>query len=347
MKVAPVIIALKGRGVVPELVHTGQHYDATMSKAFFEDLNLPAPDENLGVGSGTQAEQTANVLLAYEQHLLESKPDIVVVVGDVNSTLAASLAAAKLGIPVAHIEAGLRSRDWSMPEEINRVLTDRLSRWLFTPSADADENLIAEGIEPARIHRVGNVMIDTLLRLLPRAQRRQETLLDTMGMKAQSYALMTMHRPSNVDGIGDLQNTLDSAGRVGALLPVLFPVHPRTRKQLEATSLAIPDGVIVIDPLGYIDFLALMAASRLVLTDSGGIQEETSVLGIPCLTLRPNTERPITCTLGTNQVVGTDPDAVQTAAEGALGQGRHPATIPLWDGHTAERIAGILTSDLG
>lgn len=342
MKVAPVIVALRAAGVIPELVHTGQHYDHVMSKAFFEDLDLPRPDVNLGIGSGSQAEQTARVLVAFEKHLLLTKPDLVAVVGDVNSTLAAALAAAKLGIPIAHIEAGLRSGDWTMPEEINRVLTDRLSYWLLTPSEDANENLSAEGIEADRIHHVGNVMIDTLLRLLPAARARQTAVLAELGLEPDSFAVMTIHRPSNVDHRGALERSLDAAGRVAKMLPIVFPVHPRTRKHHEEAGLQWPDGLTAVEPLGYLDFLALMDASRLVLTDSGGIQEETSVLGIPCLTLRANTERPITCHLGTNRVVGTDPFVVEEAAQKALSESRNPATIPLWDGHAAERVAAVL-----
>ena len=306
MKVGPVMKALAGHAQV-ELVHTGQHYDDRMSSNFFRDLAIPQPDINLGVGSGSHAEQTAGVLIAYEEHLMRRRPDAVVVVGDVNSTLAAALAAAKLGIPVAHIEAGLRSRDWSMPEEINRVLTDRLSQWLFTPSADADENLLAEGIDPSRIHLVGNVMIDSLLSVLPTARSSFPDLSVKYGLSSKGYAVLTLHRPSNVDAEPNLRAILEGVSKIGENLPVLFPVHPRTRAQLEALDIRLGDGIRLLEPLGYVDFLALLDQAALVLTDSGGVQEETSVLGVPCLTLRPNTERPITCEMGTNQVVGIDP----------------------------------------
>jgi UDP-N-acetylglucosamine 2-epimerase (non-hydrolysing) len=269
----------------------------------------------------------------------------VVVVGDVNSTLAAALAAAKLTIPVAHVEAGLRSRDWTMPEEINRVLTDRLSDWLFTPSPDADANLLREGIEEKRIHLVGNVMIDSLTRLLPRARTRSERLRSELGLQ-QRYAVATAHRPGNVDEEANLLRLLDALADVARRLPVVFPVHPRTRDRIHNLGFLPPESLKLTEPLGYLDFLSLLSGSALALTDSGGVQEETSVLGIPCLTLRPNTERPITCEIGTNRVVGTDPATVVTAAYQALDQEWHPAQIPLWDGHSAERIAAVLLRDL-
>ena len=344
MKVAPVVASLPED--TWELVHTGQHYDPTMSDAFFRDLGLPSPDVSLGVGSGTHGEQTAGVLMAYEKHLLSSRPDAVVVVGDVNSTLGAALAAAKLNIPIAHVEAGLRSWDWSMPEEINRVLTDRLSQWLFTPSADADANLEAEGIPAERIHLVGNVMIDTLSRLLPQARRRYPEVAQRLGLPDPPFAVLTMHRPNNVDDAKSLSRVLEGINAVANMIPVVFPVHPRTRHRLSEFGVQPISKVFVTEPLGYLDFLAIFDTASLVLTDSGGIQEESSVLGIPCLTLRENTERPITCELGTNVVGGADPDAIIRGAEAALERERQPADIPLWDGKAAERIARILIDAL-
>lgn len=328
-----------------ELVHTGQHYDSAMSKTFFEDLALVEPDVNLGVGSGSHAEQTAGVMVAFERHLAAINADAVIVVGDINSTLAVSLTSAKLGVPVAHVEAGLRSRDWSMPEEINRVVTDRLSTWLFTPSADADANLLAEGIPPERIHLVGNVMIDTLLAHLPKAEPRLPQLRSTLGLDAD-YALLTLHRPSNVDDRSTLSELMAAIGEVSDLLPVLFPMHPRTNQRLNEMGINIPERIIRVDPFGYLDFLALMSDARLVLTDSGGIQEETSVLGVPCVTLRDSTERPITCTLGTNTVVGIGRSEIVSCSLAALGKSWQPADIPLWDGRASERVGQVLVKSL-
>jgi UDP-N-acetylglucosamine 2-epimerase (non-hydrolysing) len=342
MKVGPVLRPLEGRASV-ELIHTGQHYDHAMSQSFFADLGLPEPDINLGVGSGSHAEQMAGVMTTFERHLSQSLADAVVVVGDVNSTLAAALVAAKLLVPVAHVEAGLRSRDWSMPEEVNRVLTDRLSTWLFTPSEDGDANLIAEGIEKDRISFVGNVMIDTLFEHLPEARARSSRLRESLDLPGD-YALLTLHRPSNVDEMEQLMGLLGAIGRIGTDCPVVFPVHPRTRAQLAEHGL--PPSIRAVDPYGYIDFLGLLSSAALALTDSGGIQEETSVLGVPCLTLRHNTERPITVDLGTNRVVGTDPATIVAAASDALSRSWSPAEIPLWDGMAGERIAEVLVTDL-
>ena len=303
MKAGPVVAALEGRFDV-DLVHTGQHYDRNLSGAFLDDLGMPEPHVNLGIGSGTHAVQTAGVLVAFEKYLLERSPDAVLVVGDVNSTLAAALAAAKLHIPVGHVEAGLRSRDWTMPEEVNRILTDRLSCWLFTPSADADDNLIAEGIEPERIHLVGNAMIDTLLSLLEVARAGLDDVKARVGLQSSRFAILTLHRPATVDHPEELARAFEGVASVASQLPVLFPVHPRTLQQMSAGGQKLPDGVVALDPLGYLDFLALMDASSLVMTDSGGMQEETSVLGIPCLTMRTTTERPVTVVLGTNRIVG-------------------------------------------
>jgi UDP-N-acetylglucosamine 2-epimerase (non-hydrolysing) len=344
MKVAPIVAAMqrREREFTPLVVHTGQHYDAAMSDAFFRDLDLPQPDVYLGVGSGSHAAQTAAVMERFEPVVLQEKPDWVLVVGDVNSTLACALVCVKLGIKVAHVEAGLRSRDRSMPEEINRLLTDQIADLLFTPSADADENLRAEGIPQERIRLVGNVMIDSLLQHLPRSTGsniRQELQLN-------EYVVVTLHRPSNVDDPTNLKRILEAIEQIGDRIPVVFPVHPRTKKMIAESELAdrLMDakGLFLINPLGYLDFLRLYSGARLVLTDSGGIQEETSVLGIPCLTLREHTERPITITMGTNRIVGTDPEKIVAAAFDALNETKKVVSIPLWDGHTAERIVDAL-----
>jgi UDP-N-acetylglucosamine 2-epimerase (non-hydrolysing) len=341
MKVAPIIWAMRGR-VDARLVHTGQHYDQRMSDAFFAELDIPAPDINLGVGSGSHAGQTARVMLAFEPWLLANRCDAIVVVGDVNSTLACSLVAAKLGVPVAHVEAGLRSFDRTMPEETNRVLTDALSTWLLTPSPDADENLGREGIDPKRIFRVGNVMVDTLLAHLDRAM--ESDVLQRLGVFGD-YGLVTLHRPALVDEPGRFGPVLEALSHVGERLPLLFPAHPRTRATLEALDIGRKGNIRVVEPEGYIGFLKLQAAARLVLTDSGGVQEETTVLGVPCLTLRENTERPITILEGTNRLVGLDPDRIIRHAEQALAATRAPRRPALWDGHAAERIVGVLTDE--
>ena len=310
MKVAPIVEAMKRREreFTPLVVHTGQHYDAAMSDAFFRDLDMPQPDVYLGVGSGSHAAQTAAVMERFEPVVLQEQPDWVLVVGDVNSTLACALVCVKLGVKVAHVEAGLRSRDRTMPEEINRLLTDQIADLLFTPSADASDNLRAEGIPEERIRLVGNVMIDSLLKHLPRA--KQTTI--TEDLQLTEYAVLTLHRPSNVDEPETLRRILEAVEKIGTRVPVIFPVHPRTRKiiiESEWSDRFLKSrGLRLVEPLGYLDFLSLYSGARLVLTDSGGIQEETSVLGIPCLTLRENTERPITVTLGTNKIVGTDPE---------------------------------------
>ena len=340
MKMAPIIAALRRHeGVQQILVHTGQHYDAKMSDVFFQDLGMRDPDVHLGVGSGSHAQQTAKVMVEIEPVLLREKPDWVLVAGDVNSTIAVALVAAKLGIQVAHVEAGLRSRDWNMPEEVNRVLTDRLSSLLFTPSRDGDENLLKEGIEPSRIHFVGNVMIDSLRAALPRA--RESKIHERLELAKGGYALATLHRPSNVDDPAALRGLMSALAEVAHDLPVVFPIHPRTRARLPQDFKA--DGLKLIDPLGYLDFLALTAEARLVLTDSGGIQEETTALGVPCLTLRENTERPVTVEVGTNTLVGTDPARVIPAAREILSGKARKGSIPeLWDGRAAERIASVL-----
>jgi UDP-N-acetylglucosamine 2-epimerase (non-hydrolysing) len=343
-KVAPLIRSLARRGMQPRLVHTGQHYDAVMSASFFECLDIPEPVANLEVGSGSHASQTAAVMVAIENWLDGNDADAVLVVGDVNSTVACALVAAKAGVPVGHVEAGLRSFDRSMPEEINRVVVDALATWLFTPSADGDENLRAEGVEPARIHRVGNVMVDSLFYALPQALCRP-TLAD-LGLSRFHFGLVTLHRPALVDDPARLVEIMETLAQVGKQVPLVFPMHPRTRKVLDRCDLRIDPAVVrVIEPLGYLDFLALEEAAALVLTDSGGIQEETSALGVPCLTLRENTERPITVTRGTNTLVGFDRHAIITGARDALAKPRRPADIPLWDGHACDRIAEILARE--
>jgi UDP-N-acetylglucosamine 2-epimerase (non-hydrolysing) len=348
MKVAPIVEEMKRRKreFTPLVVHTGQHYDADMSAAFFRDLELPEPDVHLGVGSASHAAQTAAVMERFEPVVLQEQPDWVVVVGDVNSTLACALVCVKLGVKVAHVEAGLRSRDRAMPEEINRLLTDQIADLLFTPSADADQNLINEGIALERIRLVGNIMIDSLLGRVERA--KQSTIRETLGVAGADYAVLTLHRPSNVDTRENLAGIIDALAEISQRLPIVFPVHPRTRKTLDEfgfSELIKRSGNLrLVDPLGYLDFLQLFSGARIVLTDSGGIQEETTVLGIPCLTLRENTERPITIEMGTNQLVGRNPrkiiEAVRAALEGpSTNDHRVP---PLWDGHTAERIVSSL-----
>ncbi len=340
MKIAPILAQLRNYdGVEQVLVHTGQHYDAKMSGVFFEELGMPEPDVHLGVGSGTHAQQTARVMIEIEPVLEGEKPDVTVLAGDVNSTLAVALVAAKLGLKIAHVEAGLRSRDWSMPEEVNRVLTDRLSDLLFTPSRDAGENLAREGIDGARVHFVGNVMIDSLQAALPRA--RESRIHERLELPRGGYALATVHRPANVDEPAALLRVFSALAEVARDIPVVFPIHPRTRSRMPAEFEA--PGIKLVDPLGYIDFLALAAGARLVLTDSGGLQEETTALGVPCLTLRESTERPVTIEVGTNQLVGADPVRVGSAAREVLAGGGKKGRIPeLWDGRAAERIASIL-----
>jgi len=348
MKVAPIVAAMKRAGTKfqPLVVHTGQHYDAAMSDSFFRDLELPEPDTHLGVGSASHAAQTAAVMERFEPVVLSEKPDWVLVVGDVNSTLACALVCVKLGVKVAHVEAGLRSRDRTMPEEINRLLTDQIADLLLTPSADADANLRAEGIPQERIRLVGNVMIDSLLRNLERARASQ--IKHELGVGDAEYGVLTLHRPSNVDQRETFARILSALESITKTLPVIFPVHPRTRKTIAELGLsdrvAAMTNLRLIDPLGYLDFLNLYSSARLVLTDSGGIQEETTFLNIPCLTLRENTERPITVELGTNVIVGTDTNRIVAAANAALNGSakKSPSSIPLWDGHASERILDAL-----
>lgn len=348
MKVAPLLRALRRR---PErfetlLVHTGQHYDETMSDVFFQELGIPRPDRHLGVGSGSHAAQTARIMEAFEPVLTETKPDRVIVVGDVNSTAACALVATKMSppVPVAHVEAGLRSFDRAMPEEINRLVTDALSDLLFTTSPDADRNLVAEGVPRRRIHRVGNLMIDTLREFARRADASD--VLRRLGLDPP-YALLTLHRPSNVDDETTLRRILEALEEIGRTLPVLFPAHPRTTERLRRLGAGngAARGLRLVEPLGYLDFLHLQKHASLVLTDSGGVQEETTILGVPCLTLRENTERPITLTRGTNRLVGTDTRRiVKEARRALLTKNRRPSSIPLWDGRAAERIARVLAS---
>lgn len=347
MKIAPVIEEMRRRPerIEPLLVHTGQHYDEAMSDSFFEDLEIPRPDINLGVGSASHAEQTARIMIAFERVVSEHRPDWVVVVGDVNSTMAATLVASKMLVRVAHIEAGLRSRDRAMPEEINRLVTDALADLLLTPSRDADQNLLGEGIRPEKIRFVGNVMIDTLFRNIERARNSQT--LARFALEPRRFCAMTLHRPSNVDDKRTLAGILDALDEIQRRLPIIFPVHPRTRARLEEfglmDSVAKQSSLILTEPLGYLDFLQLYSNSRLVLTDSGGIQEETTALGIPCLTLRPNTERPITVTEGTNRVVGNDPEVIKREAMSALEQAARSNRVPkLWDGRAAIRIVDAI-----
>jgi UDP-N-acetylglucosamine 2-epimerase (non-hydrolysing) len=350
MKVAPVLKALERAGHQREFVHTGQHYDASMSDAFFRDLGLPIPDRHLGVGSGSHAKQTARVMEAFEPVLEETRPDWIVVVGDVNSTLACALVASKLrerlGCRISHVEAGLRSNDWAMPEEVNRVLTDRLSDLLLTPSRDAEPNLLREGIEASRIIFVGNVMIDSLLRMLPpaRALNTPAALSVTDG----KYAVATLHRPSNVDDPAQLQVILSAFGELARELPVLLPMHPRTRERVRAFGLEpMLFPLRVTDPLGYVEMLGLQAQAAVMLNDSGGIQEESTVLGIPCVTLRESTERPVTVTEGTNRLAPwpLTHHGIVSTARSALADGRVAvgARAPEgWDGHAGERIVAAL-----
>lgn len=380
MKVAPLIRAIKaynaanGANIIPFLVHTGQHYDFNMSDSFFKDLNLPEPDIHLGVGSGNHGEQTGKVLIEFEKVLIREQPNLVIVVGDVNSTLACTLAAAKIHIPVAHVEAGLRSFDRKMPEEINRVVTDTLSDFLFTPSPDGDENLLKEGIPRDKIFLVGDIMVDSLLFNLQRAKKidilerlnltSNQKLKEHNQQSIRPYALVTLHRPGNVDNKVSMERIIRGLLEISSRIPIIFPMHPRTRKQVKFFGMeyafefhssvelskenyyqngTLKKKIHCFEPLGYLDFLNLMAQAKIVLTDSGGIQEETTVLNIPCITLRDTTERPITLTEGTNVLVHHDEEKIVSEAikilDGKKRQGKCPA---IWDGHTAERIVEIL-----
>jgi UDP-N-acetylglucosamine 2-epimerase (non-hydrolysing) len=344
MKVAPLYKALASTDWCrPRVVHTGQHYDANMSDAFFADLGLPEPAVHLGIGSGSHAEQTGGVMIAYEKECLRNRPDWVIVVGDVNSTIACTLAAAKLGIKVAHLEAGLRSRDRTMPEELNRIATDALADLLWTPSPDADENLLREGIAKERIECVGNIMIDSLEMMRPAIERKNA--FEALGLRAKAFGVVTLHRPSNVDDPERLGELCAALRKAATRMPIVFPVHPRTRQRLVGSglwdSLAAHDGVRLIDPVGYVDFMSMVFNARFALTDSGGIQEETTYLGIPCMTLRSTTERPITVSDGTNRLIKLAEldSALATIVSGNWPTGRIPA---LWDGKTAGRVADSL-----
>jgi UDP-N-acetylglucosamine 2-epimerase (non-hydrolysing) len=342
VKMAPLLRAMKRHKEIETfLVHTGQHYDERLSDVFFRQLEMQLPDANLGVGSGSHAEQTAEIMKRVEPLLLRYRPDLVVVVGDVNSTIAVSLTAAKLGIRIAHVEAGLRSFDRSMPEEINRMLTDALADYMFVTEECAIENLLREGRPRERIYFVGNVMIDALHQSLPLSQSSK--IGDELGLVNgggwQRFAMLTLHRPSNVDSVETLHGLLEGIVAVAEEIPVIFPVHPRTKEKLDSSKVAAHPRLQLIPPLGYLEFLSLMSHATMVLTDSGGIQEETTALGVPCLTLRNNTERPVTISHGTNQLVGTDPAKIMRAAQDVLENGRKPGRLPpLWDGKAAERI---------
>ncbi len=344
MKVAPIMKEMdkRPRRFEQVLVHTGQHYDKNMSRYFFEELHLPRPDVYLGVGSGSHSEQTARVMVGFEKVLKELGPDYVLVVGDVNSTLACSVVASKLWIPVIHVEAGLRSFDRTMPEEINRIVTDRLSDVLFTTCEDANRNLKKEGAPKGKIHFVGNVMIDTLIRY--RAESRKSSILSDLGLTKRRYAVITMHRPSNVDHKYTLRRLFEAFHEIGGHLPVVFPAHPRTVKQMKKFGIKHDKKKVrLLEPLGYLDFLRLYMDSMFVITDSGGIQEETTYLGIPCLTIRENTERPVTIKKGTNILVGTDKDKIIRESLKILrGKGKKGAIPPLWDGKAARRIVDVL-----
>ena len=329
------------------LVHTGQHYDQELSQFFFEDLGIRKPDFNLGIGSGSYGEQVGRILVDFEKFLKKNRPDLVIVVGDVNSTIACALASTSLGIPLAHVEAGLRSFDRTMPEEINRTLTDALADLLFTTCREARDNLEREGIAPEKIHFVGNVMIDTLLKQKDKA--KSSKILNELGLKEDSYATLTLHRPSNVDNIDNLTNIIEALEKIQYKLPIIFPTHPRTRKRMAEFSLekrvASMKDLIILQPLSYYDFLKLMRHSKVVLTDAGGIQEETTILGVPCVTLRENTERPITVREGTNVLAGIKSEGIIKTFDGVLGSlpKEKPAVPELWDGKAAERIVHVPT----
>lgn len=346
IKMAALLEEMRSRSAItPILIHTGQHFSPEMSDSFFRDLSMPQPDLNLGVGGGTQTEQTAEIMRRIERVFLDAGPAAVLVVGDVNSTMAAALVAAKLGIFIAHVEAGLRSFDRSMPEEINRIVTDALSDFLFVTEPSGRKNLLAEGVSEEKIFVVGNVMIDTLLRF--RAKAAESDILDRLGLPRGGYAAVTLHRPSNVDDPAQLRALIELLKTVAADLPVVFPIHPRTRARIESEGLDT-GRILCVPPLGYLDFLHLMSEARLVLTDSGGIQEETTILQVPCLTLRENTERPITIDQGSNRLVGTEPAAILEAVRGILASpASRTGRVPdLWDGKASARIVDTLETAL-
>jgi UDP-N-acetylglucosamine 2-epimerase (non-hydrolysing) len=346
MKIAPIIEAIKqsqekGSALEYRLVHTGQHYDEKMSDTFFKELNIPFPDVNLECGGGTQAEQTASIMLKFEQELLANPADVVLVVGDVTSTMACSIVAKKLNIRVAHVEGGIRSNDRSMPEEINRLLTDSISDYFFTTTPEAGENLQREGIHPSKIYFVGNTMIDTLLK--HQASFRKPGFFDSWQLQAKKYFVITIHRPANVDDPNQLKYLLQEIVNNSHGMPVVFPVHPRTRKNMEQFGISFPE-LLLTDPMGYLEFNYLVQHAKAVITDSGGITEETTVMGIPCMTLRNSTERPETCVIGTNELLGTDPKAIAPAMKKLMDGVWKKGEIPdLWDGKTAQRIIAILS----
>lgn len=341
MKIAPVVMELSRRKIPHRLIHTGQHYDEAMSKVFFDELGMPEPEAHLGVGSGSHAQQTARVMVAIEEDFLKHRPDMVVVAGDVNSTAAAAMTAAKLGIPVAHVEAGLRSFDRSMPEELNRIVTDHLSDLLLTTEESANQNLKREGITDSKICFAGNCMVDSLLRFRDRAIEKRPW--EAHGLSPSHYALLTLHRPSNVDDPFRLTQLMDFAARISYRVPVLFPAHPRTSERMESLGVKLPERVIVARPQSYVTFLGLMARAQVVLTDSGGIQEETTALSVPCLTLRGSTERPSTIEQGTNCLVGEDLDLAEDLVERiTLGDWKRGSVPPRWDGCAAQRVVSAI-----
>ncbi len=350
MKIAPIQRVMDAtEGIEPFLVHTGQHYDERMSKFFFDDLQLPQPDVYLNIGSASHAVQTARIMIEFEQVLLKEKPDAVLVVGDVNSTAACSIVASKMGIKIIHVEAGLRSNDRRMPEEINRILTDSISDLLFITEQSGLDNLKREGIPDEKVHLVGNVMIDSLIFFKEKAA--QSTMLDDLGLEKQSYALITLHRPSNVDDPDVFRRLISTFQKIEKELKLIFPIHPRSRKRISEFGLdemiASMPNLKLLDPLGYLDFMNLMHNARVLLTDSGGIQEETTYLGIPCITMRENTERPVTMEVGTNVLVGSDTDMIYEEFKKVInGRAKKGSIPPMWDGHAAERIVDIIKKEL-
>ncbi len=350
MKIAPLMEAFKNKdGIDPMLVHTGQHYDEKMSDLFFHQLGIPEPDINLEIGSASHAVQTAEIMKAFEQAVLQEKPDAVLVVGDVNSTIGCGIVAVKLGIPLIHVEAGLRSFDRAMPEEVNRVLTDCISDLLFCTEQSGLDNLKNEGVSEDKVFLVGNVMIDSLLKNKSKAD--ESKILDELNIEQGNYAALTLHRPSNVDDPVVLGRLLDALEVIQKDIPIIFPIHPRTRKNIPNLGLADKvegmKNLKLIDPVGYLDFLKLTSSAKLVLTDSGGIQEETTILKVPCITMRENTERPITADVGSNTVVGTDPEKIVATYRMIMdGKAREPQIPPLWDGKAAQRIAEIIAEKL-
>lgn len=350
MKIAPLMEVFRADARIDSLlVHTGQHYDEKMSDLFFRQLGIPQPDINLGVGSAGHAQQTASTMSLFEPVVLEHKPDAVLVVGDINSTIACGLVASKLGIKLLHVEAGLRSFDRTMPEEINRILTDAISDMLFCTEQSGVDNLLKENVPAEKIFLVGNVMIDTLLH--NKAKAEESKILEDMNVPSGGYAVLTLHRPANVDDPAIFGRLLDALESIQADLPIIFPVHPRTRSRLQEMGLKARvdamKNIRLVDPIGYLDFLKLVAHAKIVLTDSGGIQEETTILRVPCLTLRENTERPITAEIGSNRIVGTDPDRIVSAYREAFANHRRPPGIPpLWDGNAAQRIRDIIVEKL-